>query len=247
MKFLRKTIVCCLCAIFSVLFSTGCMDLGAGEDENAFKEYFSSVYVLSHTGIKQFNIAEFNRNITLEDMGVPVVPALGYGQFSYIGFRVAGNYELSIDEFAFFAKTAEEAGQLDLEFYVVKHMPTKIQIDDENTVDGIPKEDEQAGENSSANSASASGDETGDETEDITEDEAFNDSSLCFVSHFSVQKEWNSVLLEFDEVEVVPPRWFIVVRIRNNCYIKNKDEEETPPVSFTFNYLMFHCTDARKV
>ena len=136
---------------------------------------------------------------------------------------------------------------MDLEFYVVKHMPTKIQIDDENTVDGIPKEDEQAGENSSANSAPASGDETGDETEDITEDEAFNDSSLCFVSHFSVTNEWNSVLLELDEVEVIPPKWFIVVRIRINCYIKNKEEEETPPVSFTFNYLMFHCADARKV
>lgn len=70
MKFLRKTIGCCLCAIFSMLFCTGCMDLGVGEDENAFKEYFSGVYVLSRTGIKQFNIAEFNRNITLEDMGI---------------------------------------------------------------------------------------------------------------------------------------------------------------------------------
>jgi hypothetical protein len=247
MKFLRKTIVCCLCAIFSILFCTGCVDLGVGEDENAFKKYFSSVYVLSRTGIKQFNIAEFNRNITLEDMGVPVVPALGYGQYSYIGFRVAGNYEVSIDEFAFFAKTAGDAGQLDLEFYVVKHMPTKIQIDDENTADGIPKDDEQAGENSSADSASASGGETGDESEDITEDEVFNESSLCFVSHFSVENEWNSVLLEFEEVEVVPPKWFIVVRIRNNCYIKNEDEEETPPVSFTFNYLMCHCADVRKV
>ncbi len=250
MRFLCKTIVGCLCAIFSMPFCTGCVDLGVGDDENAFKEYFSSVYVLSRTGIKQFNIAEFNRNITLEDMGIPVVPTLGYGQYSYIGFRVAENYEISIDEFAFFAKTAEDAGQLDLEFYVVKHMPTKIQIDDENTADGIPKDDEQSGEDSS-DSESASGgetgDETGDESEDITEDEVFNDSSLCFVSHFSVTNEWNSVLLEFEEVEVVPPRWFIVVRIRNNCYIKNKDEEETPPVLFTFNYLMFHCADARKV
>ena len=247
MKFLRKTIVCCLCAIFSMSFYTGCIDLGVGEDENAFKKYFSSVYVLSRTGIKQFNIAEFNRNITLEDMGIPVVPALGYGQYSYIGFRVAGNYEVSVDEFAFFAKTEEEAGQLDLEFYVVEHMPTKIQIDDENTSEGVPKDEEQTGEDSSDDPESDSSGETDEESKDITEDEVFNDSSLCFVSHFSVQKEWNSVLLEFEKVEVIPPKWFIVVRIRNNCYIKNKDEEETPPVSFTFNYLMFHCADVRHV
>ena len=240
MKLLCKLTALAVCVAL-ILSLASCADFGAGENEDDFKKYFSGVYVLSKIGAEKYSIEEFNRDIHIEDMDIPVV--VPYNEYCYIGFRVSEEYTLSLSGFAFFAKTTGGEGELELEFYITDKMPTSIKDDDGNDVE-VPELDTaetQMSQESDADSAT--------ETEtDIREEDLFIPANKFHTAIFSVGEEWNSVLLEFDSEKTIGPKQYVIVRINNNCYLSSDDEEEekTPSVSFTFNYLLFHITDAHK-
>ena len=237
-----------------LLSLASCADFGAGEGEDDFKKYFSGVHVLSRDGLGKYPIGEFNKEINLEDMDIPVI--VDYAEYCYIGFRVEKQYTLDISEFAFFARTEKGSGELELEFYVVDKMPTSIKDSDGNDVD-LPTEDEEIpteGQNTNAlqGEEALNGGEGENETEtetEVYEKDVFDPSKRFHTSTFSIGEEWSSVLLQFDGSRTVEEKQYIVVRINNNCYVDSSSEEEgekIPAVSFTFNYLMFHITNAHK-
>ena len=191
----------------------------------------------------------------MDDTEIPVV--VPYREYCYIGFRVDKQYDLSISEFAFFAKTENGTGVLSLDFYVVDSMPTSIKGDDGEVE--IPSLDDSAdGSDGSSDSSlgdSADGsddngdDSTGSADDDsdstVTEDEIFTPINKFHTSTFLIGEEWDSVLLQFDGSKSVSAGQYVVVRINNNCYFGDETEEDSS-VSFTFNYLLFHFTDAHK-
>ncbi len=246
MKLLFKLTALAAC-IALLLSLASCTDFGVGENEDDFKKYLSSVHVLSEGGIKQYSIEVFNRDINIEDTDIPIV--VPYDEYCYIGFQVSAGYNVSISEFAFFAKTISGEGVLELEFYVVDKMPTSIKNDSGEDVK-LPSLDETETALPEESVPVESGSETEDATEDQTEiyeEELFDPSKRFHVSTFPIGEEWNSVLLQFDGEKTVKSGQYIVVRINNNCYTSSgEDEEATPSVSFTFNYLLFHFTDAHK-
>lgn len=230
-----------------LLSLASCVNFGVGEGEDDFKQYFSGVYVLSQSGAEKYSIEDFNRDINIEDMNVPVV--IPCEEYCYIGFRVANGYTVSVSEFAFFARSEAGDGVLELEFYVVDQMPTSIKGDDGEDV-SLPSLDETASSTEESTEAEGTDSEGATETETETqllEDEVFHPSNKIHVSGFSVSEEWDSVLLQFDGAKTLRSGQYIVVRIRNNCYSsQDGGEVGTPPISFTFNYLLFHFTDAHK-
>ena len=230
-----------------LLSLASCADFGAGENEDDFKKYFSGVCVLSKSGAEKYSIEDFNRDIHMEDMDIPVV--VPYNEYCYIGFRVSEEYTLSLSEFAFFAKTQSGEGELELEFYITDKMPSSIKDDDGNDVEmpGLDEGETQTPPESDANSETNSDSETETETE-IREEDLFIPANKFHTYTFSIGEEWNSVLLEFDGSKTIEPNQYVIVRINNNCYLSSDDEgeEKTPSVSFTFNYLLFYITDAHK-
>ena len=245
MKILCKLTALAVCVAL-ILSLASCADFGAGENEDDFKKYFSGVYVLSKSGAEKYSIENFNRDIHIEDMDIPVV--VPYNEYCYIGFRVSEEYTLSLSEFAFFAKTQSGEGELELEFYITDKMPSSIKDDDGNDVE-IPEldaEENQISQEIDADSETNSDSETETETE-IREEDLFIPVNKFHTYTFSVGEEWNSVLLEFDGEKTIEPKQYVIVRVGNNCYFSSDDgEEKTPSVSFTFNYLLFHITDAHK-
>ena len=246
MKLLCKLTALAVCVAL-ILSLASCADFGAGENEDDFKKYFSGVYVLSKSGAEKYSIEEFNRDIHMEDMDIPIV--VPYNEYCYIGFRVSEEYTLSLSEFAFFAKTQSGEGELELEFYITDKMPSSIKDDDGNDVEmpGLDEGETQTPPESDANSETNSDSETETETE-IREDDLFIPANKFHTYTFSIGEEWDSVLLEFDGSKTIEPNQYVIVRINNNCYLSSDDEGEgkTPSVSFTFNYLLFHFTDAHK-
>lgn len=230
-----------------LLSLASCADFGVGENEDDFKKYFSGVCVLSKSGAEKYSIEDFNRDIHMEDMDIPVV--VPYNEYCYIGFRVSEEYTLSLSEFAFFAKTQSGEGELELEFYITDKMPSSIKDDDGNDVEmpGLDEGETQTPPESDANSETNSDSETETETE-IREEDLFIPANKFHTYTFSIGEEWNSVLLEFDGSKTIEPNQYVIVRINNNCYLSSDDEgeEKTPSVSFTFNYLLFYITDAHK-
>lgn len=248
MKLLCKLTALAVCVAL-LLSLASCADFGAGENEDDFKKYFSGVYVLSKSGAEKYSIEDFNRDIHMEDMDIPIV--VPYNEYCYIGFRVSEEYTLSLSEFAFFAKTQNGEGELELEFYITDKMPTSIKDDDGNDVEmpGLDEGETQTPPESDANSETNSDSETETETEtEIREDDLFIPANKFHTYTFSIGEEWNSVLLEFDGSKTIEPNQYVIVRVGNNCYLSSNDEgeEKTPSVSFTFNYLLFHITDAHK-
>ena len=246
MKLLCKLTALAVCVALLLSLSS-CADFGVGENEDDFKKYFSGVYVLSKSGVEKYSIEDFNRDIHMEYMDIPIV--VPYNDYCYIGFRVSEEYTLSLSEFAFFAKTQNGEGELELEFYITDKMPTSIRDDDGNDVE-LPELDTaetQMSQESDANSETNSDSETETETE-IREEDLFIPANKIHTATFSVGEEWDSVLLEFDGSKTIEPKQYVIVRVGNNCYFSSDDEEEekTPSVSFTFNYLLFHITDAHK-
>ena len=258
---IRLTTLMVLAALMLSLFS--CADFGVGQSEDDFKKYFSGVYLLSKQGIEKYPIDHFNRDISMEDMDIPVV--VTHGEYCYIGFRVAEDYTVSLSEFAFFAKSESGEGVLELEFYIIDKMPTSIKDDtgadveipspDEelDTDSATPPHNEQEGEGgttpSDTDQDGVGGTEPPADGEDdgISEEVVFISLNKFHTTEFKINEEWNSVLLEFDGSKTVEPKKYVVVRVNNNCYVSSDDEEEvTPSVSFTFNYLLFHFTDAHK-
>lgn len=246
MKLLCKLTALAVCVAL-LLSLASCADFGAGENEDDFKKYFSGVYVLSKSGAEKYSIEDFNRDIHMEDMDISIV--VPYNEYCYIGFRVSEEYTLSLSEFAFFAKTQNGEGELELEFYITDKMPTSIKDDDGNDVEmpGLDEGETQTPSESDANSETNSDSETETETE-IREDDLFIPANKFHTYTFSIGEEWDSVLLEFDGSKTIQPNQYVIVRVGNNCYLSSDDEgeEKTPSVSFTFNYLLFHITDAHK-
>ena len=248
MKAIQRLIAFAVC-IALILSLCSCADFGAGEDEDDFKKYFSGVYLLSAEGSEKYLIEHFNKDIGIEDTEIPEV--VSYKEYCYIGFRVSEEYTVSLSEFAFFAKTQSGSGELELEFYIVDKMPTSIKIEDGGDVE-IPSPDEEL---QPPTEGEQPGDTEGDGEDDaeaeIQEEDVFTPANKFHTCTFSVSEEWSSVLLQFDGAKSVEPKQYVIVRINNNCYSSSDDEEEgeeeqTPSVSFTFNYLLFHFTDARK-
>ena len=251
-------------SVVMLLSLVSCADLGVGESADDFKKYFSGVYVVSKNGASKYAIGEFNRDISIEDTDIPTV--IPHNEYCYIGFRVAEGYTVSLSEFAFHALSGAGEGVLELEFYIVDKMPKSIKndsgedtelppLDEEEEVS--PEEGDGSGENDAdgdqAEGEAPEGEQpdgeggTGEDTEDSEED-IFVPESQFHVSTFKVGEEWDSVLLQFDGAKTVESGQYVVVRINNNCYSPSGDgeEEQTPSVSFTFNYLLFHFTDAYK-
>ena len=250
----RLTVALVLVAL--ILSLTSCADFGVGESEDDFKKYFSGVYVLTKRGVDRYLIEDFNRDISLDDMDIPI--AVPHGEYCYIGLRVAEGYTLSLSEFAFFAKSEAGDGVLELEFYIVDKMPTSIKDDTGADVE-IPPTD--VGENTdteppsdSESTAPPDTEEGGEDTPptdngdgELREEDVFISVNRFHTSEFNIGEQWNSILLEFDGSKTVNEKQFVIVRVNNNCYISTDEEEETnPSVSFTFNYLLFHFTDAHK-
>ena len=239
-----------------VLSFASCVDLGAGENEDDFKKYFSGVYVLSANGLQKYLIDDFNTDIDMEDMDIPVV--VPNEEYCYIGFRVANGYTVSLSEFAFFVRTASGEGALELEFYIVDKMPSSIKGEDGEDLEVPPIDEEEnppeegGAENGGAEEGGA--EEGGTETEpdpDLSEEDVFVPEGKFHDTVFHINENWESVLLEFDGAKTATSKQFVVVRIKNNCNIQYNEEEESeeeqiPAVSFTFNYLLFHFTDAHK-
>ena len=245
MKLFYKLTAFAVCVAL-LLSLASCADFGAGENEDDFKKYFSGVYVLSKSGAEKYSIEDFNRDIHMEDMDIPIV--VPYNEYCYIGFRVSEEYTLSLSEFALFAKTQNGEGELELEFYITDKMPTSIKNDDGNDVEmtGVDEVETQTPSESDANNETNSDSETETETE-IREEDLFIPANKIHTATFSVGEEWDSVLLEFDGSKTIEPKQYVIVRVGNNCYFSSDDEEEkTPSVSFTFNYLLFHITEAHK-
>ena len=246
MKLLCKLTALAVCVAL-ILSLASCADFGAGENEDDFKKYFSGVYVLSKSGAEKYSIENLNRDIHIEDMDIPVV--VPYNEYCYIGFQVSEEYTLSLSEFAFFAKTQNGEGEFELEFYITDKMPTSIKDDDGNDVEmpGLDEGEPQTLPESDTNNETNSDSETETETE-IREDDLFIPANKFHTYTFSIGEEWNSVLLEFDGSKTIEPNQYVIVRVGNNCYLSSDDEgeEKTPSVSFTFNYLLFHFTDAHK-
>lgn len=239
MKFFQKLTAIAVCGV-CVLSLASCADFGVGENADDFKKYFSGVYVLSKKSAQKYPIEEFNGDIGMEDTEIPVV--VPYQEYSYVGFRVDKQYDLSISEFAFFAKTESGTGVLSLDFYIVDSMPTSIKGED-GDVEVPSLDDSEDSSDDNGDDSTSSADDDLDST--VTEDEIFTPINKFHTSTFLIGEEWDSVLLQFDGSKSVNAGQYIVVRVNNNCYFSDKAEEDSS-VSFTFNYLLFHFTDARK-
>ena len=149
---------------------------------------------------------------------------------------------LKVDEFAFFARTEDVAGVLELEFYVTDELPTKIE-DGESDV-YFP---DSSGEDNSVylpETDATSGEIVEREDGERSDADIFKAEDKYHSESMRVSAEWDSVLLEFDTLQTVKAGEYIVIRISNNCLAVGERENER--ISFTINYLMFHFTQAEK-
>ena len=222
-----------------LLLLNGCVDMGAGDDDNDFKNYFSFVVTASHDGVQTSSIASFNKDIGLDDEEIDVViPSRDY---CYIGFRVKSGYTITVDEFAFFAKTdrQEDLGTLIFDMYVTDAFPTKIKKgEDDNTY--LPELDDGGG----LIPPETDSDGNVVERDNEVEDNIFEISPAFATGTIELSYEWNSVLLEFGQPQTARGGQYIVVRARNNCYISETGRKD--PMAFTFNRLMFYFSDVKK-
>ena len=248
MKQLLKLIACAAC--LSLVFSlASCMDLGAGDAEEALGDYISEVYVLTEQGVCQYSISHFTAGMGLGDTNIPVV--VPYDEYCYIGFRIADGYTVTLSEFAFFAKTYSGNGVLDLEFYIVDKMPTVIKGSDGSDVAlsspvGGGSNETEPDARPDAETDTGTESLTRSETEDhIREEDLFLSDNQFHSSRFTIGEAWDSVLLQFGGEKTVKGGQFVIVRIKNNCYSAS-DDKESDPVAFTFNYLLFYINSAHK-
>ena len=174
MKSLFKLIAfaICLTLIFSL---ASCMDLGAGEDEEAFKKYFSEVFVLSGSGLQKYSMAQFVADVDMDSIDISTV--VPYEEYGYICFRVENGYTLSFSEFAFFARTESTEGTLDIEFYITDKMPTSIKDSGGNDVEVSPPDEEigEEGGSETGGEQPESGEQTEGGENDAADDEVRED------------------------------------------------------------------------
>lgn len=222
--------------IVSVLF-TSCADMGVGDEEEAFKRYFSNVILLSHDGRTERSISAFNASITYEN-STEINEVVDHGDYCYIAFQVADGYSLTVDEFAFFVKSETDSGTLQIEFYVTDELPTKIESGDSEVY--YPEKAD--GDNSVYIQETESGSGENETRAEKTDKDIFTEDKKYHTDSMKISSRWNSVLLEFDTPQTVNDGEYIVIRIKNNCESENENER----LRFTINYLMFHFTNAEQ-
>ncbi len=252
--------ILCLCTVCS---SVACMDLGEGEDEDDYKKYFSVVYLISPNGVTKKKYSYFdseaeldvvfetdeNGDIVDDDFDlddVLAVKKIGFQKFSYICFKASQDYTLTVDEFAFFARTQKGEGVLDIEFFVSDVLPTKMKDVDNGSDIYIP-EDNGGDDEMHKQTDVAQTDENGNivESGEIEED-IFNSMQSFHSAKFNISEEWESVHLVFDEPQMVGKEQinqYVVVRIKNNSYIAESSEES---VKFTLNCPLFRFSEVIK-
>ncbi len=246
MKQIRRIIAVILC-VATVLSIGSCADLGEGEDEVTFHKYFSNVSLLSHYGYQRLKIKTFHEFPEDEAEIEEVVATLDY---CYIAFRVSSKYTLSVNDFAFFAKAKKGTqGTLILEFFISDHIPTRLKDSGDDEYTYLPKDTaaEDAAEDSSPETYAHETDENGDNIERDEVDENIFDRPGYAKTTFEITDDWDSTYLEFDQPQTVEPGHYIVLRVKNNCYIKDAETDpelaDAERVSFTFNYLMFNFSN----
>ncbi len=226
--------------------------MGKGDSETAFYDYFSSVFLFSlDNGLTKRSIKTFNENYPTDDSEPPVV--VDPYEYCYVAFRVAKGYTLTVGEFAFYAKAVGAGGVLSLDFFITTAVPSAIldkNSDEYNYYPTNPDDD-------TSYEGEFQEPEKDDEGNDIPRDDEVKEESL-FSASLSYAKtqlrispdEWNSTHLKFGEPQTVRAGEFIVIRVRNNCYISDEIFEEDAPeyekLKFTFNYLMFYFSDIEK-
>ncbi len=250
----RHLIPVCLLLILALTLPS-CYDMGAGDDETAFYDYFSGVFLISSRGRRLCFIHDFNPAMSLEDsedMEGAVIP----DEYAYVAFMVAPGYTLTVEEFAFFfcregSTAAEEEAEtrMVLDFYVTDTLPTKLRLEGEDDFLYLPDSPAgdvgtSSGEHESYRPETDTGGAPVDRAEEV--DESIFDREGYAQSVVSVSEEWHSTLLVFDTPQTVSAGEFIVIRIQNNCY--SDTTAAAPPteplarVRFTFNHLMFRFT-----
>ncbi len=220
MKAVKKILI--LLLMILPLF-TSCADLGAGGVEEDYLDYFSSVILMSPDGKTEEKMSTFYEAIELENSST-MKDVVDYDDYRLIAFEVADGYTLTVGEFAFFLHTEEKPASLSFEFYVSNELPDSVGGNEET----IPPDD---GENPS--------------DPELTEEDVFGDLDSYHADTFSIETEWDSTHLAFEEEQTVHAGQYIVVRIiENRCTCGAQTPE--PSVPFTFNYLLFYITNVEK-
>lgn len=244
-----KKLTALLMSVVTAFSLSSCVDLGVGDEDDSFKDYISSVLLLSPLGRTRRSIHRFNKDIHLGDTVIndDVVP---YRAYSYIGFKVSTSYDVTVDEFALFAKlpdigVGEEGKEVELEmyFYVDDHMPTKLGglFGDDDVY--LPEEPDYTDDSDydDAPLEEAPKDDEGNPTDregEVTEDDL---QGKYFSSSMTVSSVWSSVLFEFEQPQEVKRGDYIIIKILNNCVAKDYDTADKN-VRFTVNHLMFRFT-----
>ncbi len=256
-------VLCILSALCVLLTAASCADMGAGEGEADFYNYFSKVYLISSSGMKKKDIENFNQGISMEnsDEIEQVVDALPY---SYIAFKVADGYTLEIDEFAFFFKgapTSQKEPALILDFFISNSIPSRILSESDSYV-YLPEPESGDAELGTMQVDEIYIHETDTQGAVETRPNEVDENVFADTGYdqeiVAVTESWESAHLEFDTPQTVTEGQYIVIRIRNNCVIKDSNkanaglpdwfelQKAQDEVEFTFNYLMFRFTSAVK-
>ncbi len=222
------------------------MDLGEGDEEDSFHRYFSKVWLLSHSGLSLHEVSKFHQYAEGEAEIEKVVPMRDY---CYIAFCVA-DYTLTVNDFAFFARSTDGPHMMVLEFYITDELPTRLKDSGSDAYVPLPS-------NPNENAPDAEVDQTYVYEEDgegetiprdeIDETDLFSAAGYAKTT-FEIDEEWDSVYLGFETPQTVTQGQFIVVRIKNNCILETPDPDivEDGQIMFTFNHLMFNFSDVTK-
>ncbi len=245
MKLLRRVGVLLLCAALT-FGGTSCVDLGEGLDENSFQQYFSKVWLLSHSGLSLHEVSKFHQYAEGETEIEQVVPMRDY---CYIAFCVS-DYTLTVNDFAFFAKTNGGSHTMVMEFYITNELPTRLKDSGSDEYVPLPSDPDENAEDADVDKTHIYEDDGEGGTvprEETDETELFSEAGYA-KSTFEVDEEWDSVYLNFDKPQTVTKGQFIVVRIKNNCIldIPDPDIRENGQIVFTFNHLMFNFSGVTK-
>ena len=124
-----------LLSLFCLFASlTSCMDLGAGDDEYSFKDYFSSVILLDRGGGRETVDIEDITDFDGEDTESEIKEVIDSREYCYVAFEIKGGYTVKTSEFAMFARTDNGEGQISLEVYHATGLPTEQYDDDGNFI-----------------------------------------------------------------------------------------------------------------
>lgn len=222
MKAVKKLIV--LLFVIFPLFAS-CADLGAGEIEEDYMDYFSSVILMSPDGKITEKISTFYEAMALGESS-SMKDVVDYDDYRLIAFEVANGYTLTVGEFAFFLHTEERSASLDFDFYITDKLPSRVGRNEETTP---PEETAPDGSN----------------PPELSEEDVFGALESYHNASFFIEAEWDSVHLEFEEPQTVSAGDYIVVRIVNNTCTCGEEMAE-PSVPFTFNYLLFYISEVEK-